>query len=232
MRKYCLNKSNLFYWSFFFFFFLFSCSKDDENLNFHENYFPLDEGRFVEYDVTSIYHDDASGVHETTNYVLKVLVGDTVIDNFGRIAKKYQRYYFDNVQQEFQIKDLWTAIIDQGRAELVEENKRVIKLVFIPSLNKEWNMNAFNNENAANVKYENLHKSMSIGGFNFDSTLTVVEDVMEPTLIAFRRKKEVYAKNVGLISKYYKDLEISGFDTLSPINGTEIYYTIRNFGLE
>jgi hypothetical protein len=212
--------------------FIVSCKKNKENLNFHENYFPLDEGRFVEYDVQSIYHDDASGVHETTNYVMKVLIGDTVIDNFGRIAKKYQRYYYNDFEQEFQIKDLWTAIIDQGRAELVEENKRVIKLVFIPSLNKEWNMNAFNNESATNVKYENLHKTLSIGNLSFDSTLTVVEDMMEPTLISYKRKKEVYAKNVGLISKYYKDIEINNFDTLSPLNGIEIYYTIRNFGVE
>lgn len=209
-----------------------SCKKNNEVIQLHEDYFPLEKNLFVEYDVTSIFHDDVSGIHETTNYVLKVVIGDTVIDNYGRIAHKVLRYRYNELFQEFKVQDLWTAIIDQGRAELMEENQRTIKLVFSPNINKEWDMNAFNNQGQKIIKYDQIHKPITINNFTFDSTLTVVEERIEPTLIAYKRKQEVYAKKVGLISKYYKDIEIVNFDTLNPIGGKELYYTVKNYGFE
>jgi hypothetical protein len=151
-----------------------SCKKNDPNLDMHYNYFPIEEGRFMEYDVKSIFHDDASGIHETSNYVLKVVIGDTLIDNHGRIANKYYRFVYDELYNEFRVKDLWSTIIDQGRAELIEENQRIIKLVFSPSSEKEWDMNAFNYSNEKKVKYNHIHKKFKSGSFSFDSTIRVV----------------------------------------------------------
>jgi hypothetical protein len=212
--------------------FISACKKDSDEINLHQNYFPIEEGRFMEYDVISVFHDDLSGIHDTTNYVLKVVIGDTLIDNHGRIAHKYFRYIYDDFYQEFKIKDLWSTILDQGRAELIEENQRIIKLVFSPSADKEWDMNAFNYANQRKVKYDNIHKSYNLPNFNFDSTLTVVEENSAPSLIHYAKKHEIYAKNVGLIKKYYKDIEINNFDTLQVVSGTELYYTLRNFGKE
>ena len=215
----------------FLFLIVISCKKDAGSISLHENYFPLENGRFVEYDVTSITHNVAAGIPETTNYVLKTVVGDTIIDNSGRIARKFSRWIFNVNENKFIIKDLWTAIIDQNRAELVEENERIIKLVFSPSLKKVWDMNAFNSRTSVESKYENIHNSASIGSFTFDSTVTVVEEKFE-NLIEFRKKYEIYAKKVGLIYKCFKVFEISSGDTLNPLVGTEIYYKIRNYGIE
>jgi len=52
------------------------------------------------------------------------------------------------------------------------------------------------------------------------------------SLIDYRRKYEVYAKNVGLISKFYKDLKISGFDTTNVQSGTELFYTFIGYGFQ
>jgi hypothetical protein len=51
-------------------------------------------------------------------------------------------------------------------------------------------------------------------------------------LISYSKKYKVYAKNVGLFSKFYKDLKINNFDTLKVLNGVELYYTLRNYGIE
>lgn len=208
-----------------------SCKKDDNEVDFHHEYFPLEEGVFAEYTVTRIYHDEASDVHDTTVYQLKTLIGDTVIDNEGRIARKFERYVYDEFLQEYKIQDLWTALIDQERAELVEENQRKIKLVFAPTLSKEWDMNAFNSADPVILYYKNIHKPYTVNGEEFSETVTVEED-STLNLIQYRRKYEVYAKDVGLIKKHYQDLEINNFNPNVPIKGEEIYYVITNYGKE
>jgi hypothetical protein len=213
-------------------FLLFSCKKDDEEVNLHENYYPLEIGRFVEYDVTYIYHDHNSGVHDTTKYKLKTVIGDTIIDNAGRIAHKFYRYIYNEFYEEYEVKDLWTCINDQHRLELVEENQRIIKLVFAPTLFKEWDMNAFNSFKPMLAYYENIHKPYETGAFDFDSTITVIQEKIEPNLIEYRRKTETYAANIGLVNKFYKDLTIANFDTLQPQRGEELFYQIINYGIE
>eukprot|EP01041_Mallomonas_annulata_P026367 gene26367-47662_t len=137
-----------------------SCKKDDEVVNFHHEYFPLVKGTFVEYQVTETYY--VNSVDSSKTYKIKTVVGDTIIDNSGRVARKFYRYIFDVQEQKYVVKDLWTAIIDQERAELVEENQRMIKLVFAPTLSKEWDGNAFNVYEEAFLYYDKLHKPYKI----------------------------------------------------------------------
>lgn len=214
---------------------LFSCKKNDDTVDFHHEYFPLEEGTFVEYDVTEISHYGTPTKSDTINYRLKTVVGDTVIDNSGRIARKFYRYIFDEITQAYKVKDLWTAIIDQERAELVEENQRLIKLVFAPTSSKEWDMNAFNSYDPAYAYYDvqnkKIHVPNTYGSLSFDSTLTVIEEDSVPTAISFKNKYEVYAKGVGLVKKCYQDLVVN-FDITKPISGTEIFYTVTNYGVE
>jgi len=60
----------------------------------------------------------------------------------------------------------------------------------------------------------------------------VVEQEEFSSLVDHRRKYEVYAKGVGLIHKYYKDLEIQNFDTLNVKNGNEVFYYLTGYGFE
>jgi hypothetical protein len=209
-----------------------SCKKNEDEVDFHLAYYPMENGRFVEYDVVEIYHDENSGIHDTSNYRLKTVIGDTIIDNTGRVARKIYRYIFNEQTNKYEVKDLWTGLIDQYRFELVEENQRLIKLVFSPTLSKEWDMNAFNSFEPIYAYYDNIHKPLSYGNLDFDSTITVVEEIIDANLIEYRRKIEVYAKNVGLVSKYYKDLTIKDFDTLKVQRGNELFYTVVGFGVE
>lgn len=209
----------------------YACKKKTETLQFHTEYFGLQEGRFVEYDVTSIRHDAALNVHDTDYYQLKTLIGEIVTDNAGRSARKFFRYVRPNSSGTWTLQDVWTAVIDGSRAELVEENQRVIKLVFIPTELKEWNPNAFNMLGNMTSYYKDIHAAKQVNEIAFDTTL-VVEQENYKTLIDYRRKREMYAKGVGLVSKYYKDLKISNFDTLSPTKGEELFFTITDYGLE
>jgi len=209
-----------------------SCKKDEVQLDRHEAYYGLEENRYVTYEVMEIVHNvDHLIPHDTSRYFLKTVVGDTFIDNQGRIAREFLRYKRVNPNDAWQQTDLWTAIIADNRAELMEENQRTVKLVFPIFLNKSWNANAFNTGSALDCYMNPIHVPLKVGALIFDSTLTVEQEDFF-SMIDYRRKSEVYAKGVGLVKKYYKDLKISSFDTLNIIKGKELFYTCTGFGIQ
>lgn len=203
--------------------------KEDFNSDF--GYFGLKKGNFIEYDVIHIVHDDEVDIHDTTSFRLKTIIGDTVTDNQGRKASKYIRLLWNDIKDIWEIKDVWTAIIDGKNAELTDENQRLIKLTFPIKENVYWNPSIFSTLSNENYMYGNIHVSLKGKDYSFDSTVTVLQNNYF-TLVDYKYQTETYAKNVGLISKYYKNLRIRNFDTLQVKKGEEWFYTMIKFGNE
>jgi hypothetical protein len=213
---------------------LFSCAEDNSQpIDFHYNYFPLEEGRFAVYAVHEEKVDPGGGAvnNYTIDYFIKTKIGDTLIDNSGRVVRKFERYVADSATGPWQIKDIWTAIIANNHAELVEENNRVVKLAFAPTADKTWNINAFNTLSPIQAHYSNIHQSQTINGILFPYAL-VVQQENTINLIQHKRKYEVYAKKVGMILKVYKDAEITNFDTTQVSKGFTQIMQIIDFGVE
>lgn len=212
-----------------------SCKKKDSDLpisNKYESYFELVQGRFVIYNVREINHDEnASLQHDTLYYQLKTLIGDTIIDNSGRIARKFFRFKRNDSSQNWNLTDVWIALIDDNYALLTEENQRVIKMLFPISKTTKWNANIFNVSPNLDCYYDKIHESINLNGLSFDSTV-VVEQADKRNFLEFKRQYEVYGNRVGLISKYYKDLKINNFDTLDINSGKELIYSCIDFGIE
>lgn len=209
-----------------------SCKDKSEAPQFHYEYFDLTPGRYVDYDVVEITHDvDLTIQHDTSIYQLRTYIGDTIYDNEGRLARKFVRYKRLTNADQWVLTDIWTAIIDGNRAELIEENQRIVKLVFAPTIQKEWNPNAYNIFPEQNWYYDAIHDEKVIGNFTFDSTL-VVKEADEHNLVRHELQFDVYAKHVGLVRKYYKDLTISNFDSLNIQKGKELFYTCIGYGVQ
>ena len=207
---------------------MFSCKKSDPPPYFGYEYFGLTEGRYVSYEVMEISHDIDS---DTLRYMLKTVVGEDIMDSEGRTAKKIYRYAYDWETGSLIDERVWTSIIDQGRGEVVEENQRKIRMVFAISIDKTWDVNAFIPEEEQEVFYEDINSPYSINNFYVDSSVRVeYEDFF--SLVDYRRKYEVYGKEIGLIHRSFKDLTISNFDTTDIQNGTELHYTLHDFGVE
>lgn len=217
----------------FFILILLSCKKDTPqtyNLSYSYTYFGLIKGNYVLYEVVEITHDENALIqHDTLRYQLKTLIGDTLYDNSGRIANRFFRSKRPNANAPWSITDVWTTIIADNKAELVEENQRVVKLIFPFSKQMTWNSNQFN-PNAANACfYSSIDYSGSIGSFVFDH-LAQVEQADERNLVVYKRQFEVYAQNIGLVRKYYKDLIIANFDTLNIKSGKELFMEVIGYG--
>ena len=123
---------------------LISSCKQDPPPKFHFEYFGLKEGRYVIYDVTEITHNKALLIHDTVHYQMKTVWGEIYIDNEGREGREYIIYKRDSVTQSWNLTDVWYGLYDGIRAELIEENQRRVKLVFAPTLQKDWDENAYN----------------------------------------------------------------------------------------
>lgn len=208
------------------------CKKDLTPVFFGYEYFGWKEGTFVEYEVTEIFHDAALvPANDTNQYILRTIVGEEYEDNEGRMARKYYRLRYDKNSGDLIDQRVWTSILDNGRGEVVEENQRKIRLVFAMTLDKSWDVNAFNADEEDDARYVDLHQSKNISGFDFDSTATVLyEDFF--SLVDYRKRYDVYAPHVGLVQRSYKDLRINNFDTLNIQNGTEVHYRLLDYGKE
>ncbi len=209
---------------------IFGCKKQDESIDKKTEYFGLEKGNFLEYEVTYMFHDSLLQKHDTIIYQLKTLIGDTILDNVGRVAREFHRFQRKNSTLPWEETDIWTAIIVDNRAELIEENQRKVKLIFTPTLEKVWDINAFNNIGTVDAFYSSIDESKTINNLTFENTLTVEEENYK-TLLETRRKFEIYAKNIGMISKTYKNLQFK-FGSSKPIKGEEYYFNVTNYGVE
>lgn len=207
--------------------------KKQAPVKFYHEYFGLNQGKYVIYDVTEIIHDDALNQHDTLKYQLKTYWADTFVDNEGRVAREFWRSTRNSPSDPWVFQDIWTGIIDGIRAELIEENQRVVKLVFAPTPQKSWNANAYNTWAPLDCYYGDIHQDFSVGGINFDSTL-VVEQAETYSLIDTIRKYEVYANHIGLVYKHSRDLNFQ-FNSQGQIyldKGKELFYSYSSSGTE
>ncbi|RMG82641.1 MAG: hypothetical protein D6707_02555 [Bacteroidetes bacterium] len=183
----------------------FSCKKDNNisPVNFYYDYFPVQTGFWRIYEVDSIVHDendDFTGKIDTFHYQIKEVIAEKFIDLSGDTAYRLERFIRNNPSDKWKIKDVWYFNFYPSKIEMVEENLRLIKMIFPVKENATWDGNASNANPEQIYEYQNTHEPYVTDNFTFDSTATVLIEDYE-NLIEKQLSKEVYAKNIGLIHK-------------------------------
>ncbi len=207
---------------------LWSCKKETElPVDMGYKYFPVNTGHWVIYDVDSVSYNDFTGQVDSFKFQIKELVESVFFDNEGRETQRLVRYKKLNDTTAWFIKDVWTENLTTTTAEKTEENDRIIKLIFPPHENEKWDGNLYNTKGVQNYKYMNIHSPYSINGFNFDSTLTVLQKDI-PTIISYDFQQEIYASHVGLVYKKYVSLSKEPSGIIK--KGVDYSYTINSFG--
>ena len=213
-------------------FFIIACKKDETTINLGYQYFPVKEGLYKTYQVMSIVHDNPVNVHDTTILQIKETIGEAYTDEEGETAHKLYRYKRFSDTSNWQIKDVWSIKLTSTTAEVVEENKRRIKMAFAISYTQKWNGNALNNDDKEECYYTNIAEPYTLdNGITYDSTV-IVEHLNNLNYIEYLRHYEIYAANVGMIYSVNKNININNGDTLNIEKGTEIYYSLIDYGQE
>lgn len=210
-----------------------SCKKDNSQpINFGYHYFPVNVGQYQIYDVISIVHDAPVDVHDTNYLQIKEVIGESITDNEGEEAYKLYRYKRYSDTANWQIKDIWTIKLTPQTAEVVEENKRRIKMAFAISYNQYWDCNALNNDNKEECYYSKIAEPFTVSNLTVYDSTVMVEHSNYLNYVQYLRHYEVYAANVGKIYSVDKNLTLTDGDTLNVEKGTEIYYSLVEYGQE
>ncbi len=187
--------------------------KDSFTVDYEYDYAPLDSGHYVVYDVDSITYSSASvPPRDTVRYQLKEEVGDTFYF-LNELCYELNLYRRSNEISPWVYDRKWVVKRTNTTFQKTEGDIKFVKLVFPPEQDLEWNGNIYVPANTTLYKdifqdwvyrYDKVGEPFSINRFNFDSTLIVVE-VNDSNVINKHLRKEVYAKNIGMV---YQEWEV------------------------
>jgi len=213
--------------------FLIGC-KDSEltpdKLSLGYAYFPLDWGKYVEYEIkTKTY--TLLALPTTKQYQVREMITESYTNSENKTSYKIQRYKRNNATQPWAVDSIWSTNIDNFQAFRSENNKTFLKLAFPLIEGAKWNGNAFNNLKKDDCVLTELDLAKKINNFQFDKTLTVVL-ANDSNFVYQDRRHEIYARNVGLVYKYtksYNYCQTCGQQTKIE-TGIEKTQTILNYG--
>ena len=204
-----------------------TCRKDQSTkIDMGYNYFPVDVGRWVIYDVDSIIHNNFTSTIDTFHFQIKEIIAGMFVDNEGRNTLRLERWKKENDTIDWRLQDVWYENLLDTKAEKVEENIRYIKLVFPVKEGKSWDGNAYNTLGTWNYTYTDVDVPLIINNNTFDSTLTVLQ-LDNPLLISYEHSEEQYARGVGMIYKQYTFLD---YQNIQP--GLEFTMQVSSYSYE
>lgn len=219
------------YLSFFLLTLLFWECSDDLELNIKSDtaYFPLSVGAFYIYNVEETRYSFING-QEDLIYQLKLSVTDSFRNNAGGTTYVIQRYVRDNIGEAFQYTETWSARVEPAQVVIMEGNISYVRLSFPVSVGRSWNGNALNNLQGDESCGDNanfncdLYQIESVGvPYQFGEellteTVEVVQSNNIDMIVKEDVRKEIYARNIGLV---YKESSVLNYCTIGSCIGQQ-----------
>lgn len=199
------------------------------------DYFPLETGHYVIYDVNEHrYALNAAPVQRT--YQLKEVVGVAYADVTGQRAYQLLRYRRLAAGQPWQADSVWSARLIADEGIRTENGLDIVKLRFPLSDRLRWDGNRYNAAGEDAYELRNSGLPYRVSDKQFAETVTVVAQ-QDSTLIAQDKRIEVYARQVGLIYKEQVQLQFCSstptcIGTFQIDYGIRHIYRIHSFGTE
>jgi len=178
-------------------------------------YFPLQIGKYIVYQVDSIVYDFAMGggtLRDSSRTFVKEITADTIRDQSGHLVFTVERHERKNGTEPWVLKSISTAARTATQAIRTEDNFRFLKLIFPLDRRSEWDGNIWIDKNReieiagermrpfTNWKYEvdSIDVQVSVGQYAFDSTMLVTE-ADDKNIIERRFVRVRYAKHIGVV---------------------------------
>ncbi|UFH52806.1 hypothetical protein [Spirosoma sp. KNUC1025] len=199
------------------------------------DYFPLETGRYVIYDVQQEQYALNSAPTLKT-YQLKEVIGTTYTDVTVQTAYRLMRYRRLTESQPWQADSVWSARIINNEVVRTENGRDLVKLLLPVNGPEAWNGNRHNSSEPDDYVTRNIGLPYDVLGKQYSETVTVVEQD-DSTLTMQDKRIAVYARQIGLIYKEQTQLQ---FCTATPActghsqidYGIRQVYRIRTYGKE
>ncbi len=229
---------------------LLSCKKEStkETVDFGYNYQPKNLGHWVSYAVDSITYNDITDPSTITevNYFIREELDTSFLDASGKENIRVVQYKKYNESDPWFVHHVGSFKISNDDFQRYNYDLRFLNLIFPVRESREWQGNIFldiDNEPTLEYfddtrydwtyHYTEVDVSKTIGGFPLDSCLTVVQ-IDDENLFEKKYGEEVYARNIGLVSK-----ELVVLNTQAPPSGATfldraesgfiLRYTLKDF---
>ncbi len=194
------------------------------------NYFPVEKGKWVEYEVDSIYHgqndDNNDDSVYTFHFQIREEIDSTYLNGQGQETQIVMRYRRDSDNEDWSLVSVWTQTLSLTGAYRVEENVPYHKLAFPINSSITWDGNDANTEEEEYYSYFDFHAEDFVGGLSFDSTLSVLQRD-DDNYIERIYGMEKYAAGIGLIFKQRDNL---GKRNGVVVEGLEYKMVVKDYG--
>jgi len=193
------------------------------NIAEQQAYFPLEIGKYVEYQADSIIYDFSTGgstIRDSSSILVREEITDTVRDITGELVFVIERSERNNDTQPWVVRNIWSATRNGSQAIRSENNLRFLRLVFPFDNRTRWDGNVWIDEyQEIEIAGERIQPfvnwgyrvdaydvSAQVGTFTFDSVLVITE-VDETNAIERRFSRSWYAKDIGLVRREQEILD-------------------------
>lgn len=197
-------------------------------------YYPLRKGLYQIYDVERTEY--VLGNPTTIIYQLKTVVVDSFLNpqnNYTYVLHRSLRY---NESDAWQYIDTWSVRTAMNETVLQLENLSVVTLQYPVRAALAWNSNVYNTLEKNIFSIESFRTEELIGENSFDDCVTIRQADNDDYIVFLDQRKEIYARNVGLV---YKDSTALQYCTQNDCLGLQqveqgVVYKqiIRSYGVE
>jgi hypothetical protein len=198
----------------------FACERVIETLEpVTYDYFPLEVGKYKIYQVDSTVYDEYTCTVQTTSYQVRELTGSVGTDGEGDVYYSVERHIRGDSTEPWVLQHIWSEKIEENQLQRVEENQRMVKMVFPVKENTHWDGIVYiRRDTLVPIRGGSIHMYKDwddfvygeIGNTFIDTSRTgprIYTEALEVTQvdktnnIERRLSKEVYAKDIGLVYK-------------------------------
>ena len=210
-------------------------------------YFPLQVGAYQIYSVEETIIQQSK--EQKLSYELMHKLIDSAMNLEGEYSFTIQRQIRNNATLPWQLIDSWTSRLSGRQAIVKEGNTSYVKITFPTIVGLEWNGNGYNTLGGDQSCGENKDQACDVymlsslgdefalsNGLTFAETLTIIQNENTDLIVKQDVRKEVYAKNIGLV---YKESVVLEYCTSSNClgeqkvdKGLKYKQTIKEYGSE
>lgn len=201
---------------------MFSCKKPDDSPappQAEQEYFPLEKGKWVIYDVDSTIWDDTFCVERFYHYQVMHTVADTFTDKVGRPSYRINTSIRKRPEDNWTAHQVFYATNTNVTLETVHDGQRFINLVFPIEEGFKWAGNNYiltedpdySFYDGWEYQYQHVGQEFNTGFKVFDKTITVEQvdraesdpEVFPDVYASRTSSREVFASGVGMIFREY-----------------------------
>ena len=213
----------------------FSCKKENDDFTSAalSDYYPLEVGKYITYNMDStVYYINFGKTETVINYQAQDRVEAQITDNIGRPAYRVQRYIRKDPSQDWVPSNTFMVVPTENSIELIENNLRFLKLALPIKQDFSWKGNSYLVTNAYDTYdfgsdftsdwdyvYDSVNVPLTINSNTYDNTIKVAErdeflgeDPAAPGTQYGEKTYAVekYAEGIGLIYKEFLHWEYQG----------------------